>query len=54
MDLERVYTKDQILEAYINQVNYDQGWYGIESAAQNYFGKSATDLNPAEGPCWRP
>jgi penicillin-binding protein 1A len=48
MDLERVYTKDQILEAYINQVNYDQGWYGIESAAQNYFGKSATDLNPAE------
>jgi membrane carboxypeptidase/penicillin-binding protein len=44
-----VYTKDQILEAYINQVNYDQGWYGIESAAQNYFGKSATELNPAEG-----
>jgi penicillin-binding protein 1A len=49
MDLERVYTKDEILEAYINQVNYDQGWYGIESAAQNYFGKSATELNPAEG-----
>jgi 1A family penicillin-binding protein len=49
MDLERVYTKDEILEAYINQVNYDQGWYGIESAAQNYFGKSATQLNPAEG-----
>jgi penicillin-binding protein 1A len=49
MDLERVYTKDQILEAYINQVNYDQGWYGIESAAQNYFGKGSQDLNPAEG-----
>jgi penicillin-binding protein 1A len=48
IDLERVYTKDEILEAYINQVNYDQGWYGIESAAQNYFGKSSTDLNPAE------
>ncbi len=48
MDLERVYSKDQILEAYINQVNYDQGWYGIESAAQNYFGKNATGLNPAE------
>lgn len=48
MDLERVYTKGQILQAYINQVNYDQGWYGIESAAQNYFGKSATELNPAE------
>lgn len=49
VDLERVYTKDLILEAYINQVNYDQGWYGIESAAQNYFGKSAPELNPAEG-----
>ncbi len=49
LDLERIYTKDQILEAYINQVNYDQGWYGIESAAQNYFGKSAPELNPAEG-----
>jgi penicillin-binding protein 1A len=48
IDLERVYTKDQILEAYINQVNYDQGWYGIESAAQNYFGKSAPEVNPAE------
>ena len=48
MDLERVYSKDQILEAYINQINYDNGWYGIESAAQNYFGKHATQLNPAE------
>ena len=48
MDLERVYSKDQILQAYINQINYDQGWYGIESASQNYFGKHATELNPAE------
>lgn len=48
MDLERVYSKDQIIEAYINQINYDQGWYGIESASQNYFGKHASDLNPAE------
>ncbi|MFO7893611.1 MAG: PBP1A family penicillin-binding protein [Longimicrobiales bacterium] len=48
MDLERVYTKDEILEAYINQINYDRGWYGIESASQNYFGKHASELNPAE------
>ena len=48
MDLERVYSKEQILQAYINQVNFDQGWYGIESAAQNYFGKSAPEINPAE------
>ena len=48
MDLEAVYTKDEIIEAYINQINYDQGWYGIESASQNYFGKHASELNPAE------
>jgi penicillin-binding protein 1A len=48
MDLEAVYTKDEIIEAYINQINYDRGWYGIESASQNYFGKHASELNPAE------
>jgi penicillin-binding protein 1A len=46
--LERTYSKDQILEAYINQVNYDRGWYGIQTASRNYFGKNATELNPAE------
>ena len=46
--LERTYSKDQILEAYINQINYDRGWYGIQTAARNYFGKNATELNVAE------
>ncbi|MFC1791082.1 penicillin-binding protein 1A, partial [Gemmatimonadota bacterium] len=46
--LERTYEKDKILEAYINQINYDRGWYGIQTAARNYFGKSATELNVAE------
>ncbi len=46
--LERTYSKDQILEAYINQINYDRGWYGIQTASRNYFGKNATRLNPAE------
>ena len=46
--LERTYTKDQILEAYINQINFDRGWYGIQTAARNYFGKNATEVNPAE------
>ena len=46
--LERAYTKDQILEAYINEVNYAHGWWGIQTAARNYFGKNAADLNPAE------
>jgi penicillin-binding protein 1A len=47
--LERTYEKDQILEAYINQINYDRGWYGIQTASRNYFGKNATELNVAEG-----
>jgi penicillin-binding protein 1A len=46
--IEAVYGKDEILQAYINQVNYGHGWRGIETASQNYFGKSAVDLNPAE------
>jgi penicillin-binding protein 1A len=46
--LENTYSKDQILEAYINQINYDRGWYGIQTAARNYFGKNATEVNPAE------
>lgn len=48
MELEEVHSKERILEAYINQVNYGSGWYGIETAAQRYFGKSAAGLNPAE------
>ena len=32
VDLEHVYEKDEILEAYINQINYDNGWYGISVA----------------------
>jgi penicillin-binding protein 1A len=49
IELEDVYSKDQILSAYINQVNYGHGWYGIETAAQHYFGKPAVELDPAEG-----
>ncbi|MGH7503489.1 MAG: penicillin-binding protein 1A [Longimicrobiales bacterium] len=48
LELERVYPKEQILEAYINQVNYGDGRYGIESAAQYFFGKQAIELDPAE------
>jgi penicillin-binding protein 1A len=46
--IEEVYTKEEILQAYINQVNYGHGWRGIETASQNYFGKPAVELNPAE------
>jgi 1A family penicillin-binding protein len=42
------YTKDQILETYLNRVYFGNQSYGIEAAAQGYFGKSAHDLDLAE------
>ena len=47
-EMERHYSKEQILEAYINQINFGHGWYGIESASRHYFGKSASRLTLAE------
>lgn len=46
---ERQYSKDQILEMYLNQVGYGGTAYGIEQASQDYFGKSARDLTLSEG-----
>jgi 1A family penicillin-binding protein len=48
LEMEKHYTKEQILEAYINQINFGHGWYGIESAARHHFGKSASKLTLAE------
>lgn len=42
--LERNYSKDQILELYMNRVYFGSGAYGIEAASQKYFGKSARAL----------
>ena len=47
-EMERHYTKEQILEAYLNQISFGHGWYGVESAARHYFGKSASKLSLAE------
>lgn len=44
-DLEDIYSKDEILLMYLNTINYGDGCYGIESAAQNYFQKSASDVS---------
>jgi penicillin-binding protein 1A len=46
--LERKYSKTQILELYLNRVYFGAGAYGIEQAAQRYFGKSASHLSLAE------
>ncbi|MDP1722041.1 MAG: transglycosylase domain-containing protein [Candidatus Gottesmanbacteria bacterium] len=45
---ERLYTKNQLLEMYLNQVPYGGTAWGIESAAQTYFSKSAKNLTLAE------
>lgn len=45
---EIVYSKDQILEMYLNQVGYGGTAYGIEEAARQYFGKSANNLTLSE------
>jgi penicillin-binding protein 1A len=46
--IEAKYSKDRILELYLNQINFGNGAYGIETAAQRYFGKPVKDLNIAE------
>ena len=46
--IEQRYSKDKILELYLNQINLGNGAYGVETASQRYFGKSVHDLNLAE------
>ncbi len=44
LQIERSYTKDQVLQMYLNEVPYGSTLYGVEAAARAYFGKSAHDL----------
>ncbi|MBR5259519.1 MAG: transglycosylase domain-containing protein, partial [Eggerthellaceae bacterium] len=44
LQLEKAYTKDEILSMYLNTINYGQGAYGIEAASLRYFSKHALDL----------
>jgi 1A family penicillin-binding protein len=46
--LEKRYTKAQILEQYLNTVYLGDGYYGVEAASRGYFGKSACNLDPHE------
>lgn len=48
LEMERRYSKDKILEFYLNQVSYGSIFYGVEAASQNYFHKSASDITLAE------
>lgn len=46
--IEAHYSKEEILEGYLNTINYGHGKYGIENASKFYFGKDAKDLDLAE------
>ena len=47
-DMEKRYTKAQILEAYLNTIHFGHGWYGIDAAARHYFNKPAARLTLGE------
>jgi 1A family penicillin-binding protein len=47
-EIEKKFTKDDILQLYLNEAPYGGSVYGVESAARTYFGKSAKDLNLIE------
>jgi len=48
LKLERTFSKDEILERYLNQIYFGHGVYGVKAAAKFYFGKDLTELNPSE------
>lgn len=48
LQIERSYSKDEILQMYLNEVPYGGTTWGVEAAAKTYFGKSASDLTLAE------
>lgn len=48
MRIEQIFKKDEIFELYLNQVYWGHNTYGVQTAAQSYFGKAAKDLTLAE------
>jgi penicillin-binding protein 1A len=48
IELERRYSKDRLLEMYLNQIYFGHGAFGVEAAARTFFGKSVSEMSPAE------
>ncbi|HCI16207.1 MAG: PBP1A family penicillin-binding protein [Candidatus Marinimicrobia bacterium] len=48
IQIERTYTKNEIMEMYLNNVHFGHGTYGVQAAAKRYFGKSASALTLGE------
>lgn len=51
LEFEKTYSKEDILEYYLNTIYFGSGAYGVETAAQTYFGISASQLSPAQAAC---
>jgi penicillin-binding protein 1A len=51
--LERQFSKDELLELYLNKVYFGDGLYGAEAASLGFFGKHARDVDVAEAALWR-
>ena len=47
-EMERHYSKEQVLEGYLNTISFGHGWFGVEAAARHYFGKPASRLTLGE------
>ncbi len=52
LSLEQKYSKQQILEGYLNIAAFSPSTYGVEASSLHYFNKHAKDLTVAEAPCW--
>ena len=48
LELERKYTKDEILELYVNSIYFGDGYYSVGEASEGYFGKPASEMNDYE------
>jgi penicillin-binding protein 1A len=48
LEMERHYNKEQILEAFLNTLDFGHGWFGIDAASRHYFGHPASQLTLAE------
>ena len=48
IQLERTYSKEEILEMYLNRIYFGNGAYGVQAASQTYFGKSVSEIDLAE------
>ena len=48
LELEQKYTKDEILELYVNSIDFGDGYYSVGEASEGYFGKPASEMNDYE------